>query len=261
MLNVLGQLLDFIDQHIVWLYGACLVVILLYLRSYLVARQESKNTTFTIEREVAIHREGRAMTGIGIMLGIIVFLTATKFYIVPSVDLAALMPPTPTNTLPIPTVWEPTPTLTPVSTPEPVGAQPLPTAVSQPTIAPTQPPVTPTEAAPPPTEPPARPAACGDPNVSIVSPGMDATVSGVVAIIGTATHPQFQFYKVEYASGDEPGAWSVIGDVRRSPVVNGQLATMDTRILPNGTAWFRLTVVDQTGNYPNPCRVRVNVQN
>lgn len=253
MLNVVGQLLNIIDRHVLWLYAACLGVILFYLRSYAVARRERTNTSFTIEKEVAVHREGRAMTGIGMMLGVVVLVTTLKFYIVPSVNVEAFLEPEPTNTLPIATLWEPTPSPTPDSTP----ATPTEAAAVRRTPTP-QP--TPTEGRPPPTAPPPPPA-CADPNTSIVSPGMGAVVSGVVAIGGTANHGQFQFYKVEYGIGPDPGSWHVIGDLVYSPVVGGHLASVDTRGLPNGTVWFRLTVVDQSGNYPSPCRVRVTVQN
>src|SRR5690606_1723216 len=100
-----------------------------------------------------------------------------------------------------------------------------------------------------------------DPNTSIFSPGMDATVSGSVALVGTATHPQFQFFKVECAIGADPSGWNVVGDLHHSPVVGGELARIDTRGLPNGPLWLQVTVVDQTGNFPPPCRVRVHVQN
>ena len=124
-----------------------------------------------------------------------------------------------------------------------------------PTQAPTPTPDEPTATPPPP------PAPCPDPNVRITSPGMNAGVSGWVGIHGTANHAQFQFYTVEYGIGENPGNWNTIGVVQHSAVVGGQLTGIDTRMLPNGTAWFRLTVVDQTGNFPPPCSVRVVIQN
>jgi len=250
VLNVVGQLLHLVKEHTLWFYVACLAIIGLYVRSYIVARRERTNTSFTIEKEVAVHREGRALTGIGVMLGVIAVLTILKFYIVPWVDVSALLQPTPTHTLPIPTVWNPTPTPDvgdqPTATPRPIPTQ-EPAPVDRPTE--------------PPAPTPAPPPACPDPNVRIVSPGMDAPISGVINITGTATHPQFHFYKVEYGLGDEPTSWHVIDDLRYSAVVGGVLVSVDSRALPNGTAWFRLTVVDQTGNYPPPCAVRVSIRN
>ena len=249
MLSVLGQVVNIIDQYAIWLYAACLVVALLYLRAYLVARREQVNTTFTIEKEVAVHREGRAMTGIGLTLVAVVALTAVKYYLMPTLDVQGLMEPTPTHTLPIPTLTEPTATPTPEpSTPTP---RPEPTSIQWPTSSAPQ---------PQPTSVPAA-ATCPDPNVCLARPVAGQTVSGLVSIVGTANHGEFQFYKVEYGIGSDPAGWFTIGDVHRSPVINGQLAQFNTSVVPNGALTFRLTVVDKTGNYPTPYRVTVQVQN
>jgi hypothetical protein len=90
---------------------------------------------------------------------------------------------------------------------------------------------------------------------------MGATVSGMVSIMGTADHPQFQFYKVEFSKGEQPGAWHVINDVRYSPVHGGVLVQLNTAVLPNGVYWVQLVVVDQSGNFPPPCQVRIVIQN
>ena len=257
MLDVLSQLIALIDQHVIWLYVACGLAILWYVRSFIQARQDRSITTFPIEKEIAVHREGRAITGVGMMLGVAVLVTAVKFYLLPTVDLSQFEEPTPTHTLPIPSVVAMvTPMPTPEeTTPEPTSAAAPPPPQATPTQAPTPTPDEPTATPPPP------PAPCPDPNVRITSPGMNAGVSGWVGIHGTANHAQFQFYKVEYGIGENPGNWNTIGDVQYSAVGGGQLAGIDTGMLPNGPAWFRLTVVDQTGNFPPPCSVRVSIQN
>lgn len=258
MLNLLSFALELINERTIWLYAACLLVVLFYVRAFLRARGERDNTVFTIEKEVAAHREGRAMSAIGLVFGVAVVITAVKFYLVPTVDLEALAPrPTPTLTLPLPT--RVLATMTPTSpaatnTPAPTSAvaRPEPTRAPLPTL-------------PPPTVAPApvaaAPAACSNPSVQITSPGMNATLSGRVAVSGIASGGNFQFYKVEYGQGEQPGSWHVISDVHRSPVGGGVLEEFDTRILPNGVYWLQLTVVDKTGNFTNPCRVRVVIQN
>ncbi len=87
-------------------------------------------------------------------------------------------------------------------------------------------------------------------------------MNGVFTLIGTATHDQFSFYKVEFAPGaDASSGFTYLAD-GRGPVFGGALANVDTRGLGNGPWTFQLTVVDQTGNYIDPpCRVTVNVQN
>jgi hypothetical protein len=88
---------------------------------------------------------------------------------------------------------------------------------------------------------------------------MGATVSATVAISGTANIEGFQFYKVEISAGEQPGTWSVITATRSQPVSGGLLDTWDTSAYPAGAYWLRLVVVDQSGNYPSPCAVRVTV--
>lgn len=253
VLDVLNFLINLIDQRVFWLYAVCLVIILFYIRAYITARRDQENSVFTIEKEVAAHKQGRAMSGIGTVLGIMVVITVIKFYILPSVDLAALVEFTPTVTLPVPTraaTNTPTPLPTPTqptvtNTPRAVRS-PLPTNTPAPTPTPTL---------------QTAPAQCPDANVRITSPRMNAVVSGRVAIRGTANHARFQFYKVEYGQGEQPTSWHVISDIHKVPVSNGVLEELDTVALPNGVYWLQLTVVDQSGNFPPPCQVRVIVQN
>jgi len=83
----------------------------------------------------------------------------------------------------------------------------------------------------------------------------------MVAIRGTANIDGFQFFKIEYSMGNEPGHWSVVGDLVRQPVMNGVLGELNTMALPNGTCWVQLTVVDRTGNFPAPSRVHFTIEN
>lgn len=82
----------------------------------------------------------------------------------------------------------------------------------------------------------------------ISSPQPGAHVREVVVVTGTAVHPRFSFYKVEYAA--EPGSnWVVIGDTYPTQVRDGVLVQWDTRAVPDGSYSLRLSVVDETGNY------------
>jgi hypothetical protein len=253
VLHIITLLFNAIDRYSIWLYAFCLLLILYYMRSLILARSERSNTIFTIEREVAAHKEGRALSGIGVMLGLAVIITGFKYYVVPNVDIEMIADPTPTLSIIVPTRQVPTPTLEPTtveSTPTTVVQQ-QPTATLEPTDTP----------APPTNTPPPPPAACPDPNNRITSPGMNASLSGRVAIYGSAAHGQFQFYKVEFGQGEDPSAWHVINDIHHNQVSGGVLEEFDTTAVPNGVYWLQLTVVDQSGNFPPPCRVRVVVQN
>jgi hypothetical protein len=96
----------------------------------------------------------------------------------------------------------------------------------------------------------------------LISPGMNQVVHGNFPVRGTANIPAFQYYKVEVAPGTNPRdhEWTVVGQLRYTPVVGGVLETFNSGAYPAGTYSLRLVVVDQTGNYPAPCRVTITLQ-
>lgn len=95
---------------------------------------------------------------------------------------------------------------------------------------------------------------CDDPQRRMVNVPPDGRLSGVFTILGTAQHEAFQFYKVEIrAEGGE--VWQNL--ITRSMPTSGALAELNTALFPGGVYWLRLTVVDQAGNFPPPCEVRV----
>jgi len=242
---MLSFILDVIKQYTLWLYLICGLFILLNLRAFAAARRDRRNTIFPIEREIAAHREGRAMSNIGLILGVVILIVVAKYYVLPAVDLQALAEATPTPTFSIPT-----------RPPTPTEAPPTPTPTPTPTrrIVRVTPP-------PPPTDTPPPPPPCPDPNTCIVSPTMNEKISGHVVIRGTANHGRFQFYKIEYGIGENPTAWHSINEIVKTPVINGPLMEFDSRALPNGVYWLKLTVVDITGNFPPPYQVRVIIEN
>ncbi|MHB1355297.1 MAG: hypothetical protein ACYCZF_04880 [Anaerolineae bacterium] len=254
--NVVSFILMIIDKYIYVIYGFCLFIILIYVRSFLLARRDRSNSTFTIERELAGQRMLRAVGGMGVLLALAAVITAIKLLVLPGIDITALSEPTATLTLPAATkLYVTTTPATPgpttsvdTATPRPIRTAPVATPQETPTIAPE------------PTAQP-RPAACPDGDVQIFSPGMDEVVSGQISIIGSARNAQFQFYKVEISVSDQPGEWRVIGDLHRQPVSEGFLESLNTAALPNGTCWLQLSVVDQSGNFPPPCRVRIIIRN
>jgi hypothetical protein len=107
----------------------------------------------------------------------------------------------------------------------------------------------------------AAPPAQGDQAV-ITSPQNNAVVRGQVAIVGSAVHSQFQFYKLEYAREPVVGeAWTIIGAIHQQQVTDGQLETWDTSQLPDGSYTLRLRVVRLDGNYSEYSVVQVVVAN
>jgi len=98
---------------------------------------------------------------------------------------------------------------------------------------------------------------CGSPNATITDPRPGAILRGGFAVFGTATHPDFQFYRLQVSGGGTGDGEFVTLDVYRDPVSGGQLGTINTLAFTPGDYWIRLTVVDNTGNYPPQCTVKV----
>ncbi len=85
----------------------------------------------------------------------------------------------------------------------------------------------------------------------IAQPQQGAPVRGVVQIVGSATHPQFQRYELYYAvwpiQSDQ--SWIFIGDAHSNPQTLGLLGTWDSRSVPDGAYALRVRVVKADGNY------------
>jgi len=246
-------IVDFIRQYAAWVYGACALIALWYLRVVLLARRERRQSLFTLEREAALNQVYGAWTA-----AIVIMVVIGAIYLLSTVVSDAVRPlieddpkvligtpvavtegsPTITPTLPLPEI-----TATYTATP-----RPRPTARLQPTLAPMD---TPTPAS-------QRPR-CPDPRSVIVAPGLGAQVSGMVPISGSAIHDAFAYYKLEYGAGTNPGVWSYF-DGGETPVQSGLLGTLNAGALPSGTYSIRVVVVDASGNFPPPCQTIIEIR-
>jgi hypothetical protein len=108
----------------------------------------------------------------------------------------------------------------------------------------------------------AAPAAQG-PKPIITQPEPDAAVRGVVQVVGSATHPQFQRYELYYAPFPVPSdnAWIFIGDAHFQQQPAGLLGTWATGGLPDGAYALKVRVVRADGNYQDSDPRRVLVAN
>lgn len=264
----MGVLIQILATYAPYIYLVCGLVALYQLYRLAQVRADRRQAVFSLERERAV----RSLYGIFTSALILVAVMGVTYFASSTLPKAAAAEPAeteglppefslqivPTNT-PIPV----TPSATPTETITPPPPPPTITTTVDPTIAaltPLPPTATPTPPAAPPAPPVAAAPVC-DERSSITAPGNGATVSGVFSLVGTATHDAFNFYKVEFAPGaNASSGFTYLAD-GRGPVFGGTLASVDTRGFGNGPWTFQLTVVDQTGNYPEPCRVTVNVQN
>ena len=97
---------------------------------------------------------------------------------------------------------------------------------------------------------------CNNPAARITGLRPGASLRGTVTFAGSATLPNFAFYKLEVRS-DSASIWNNFS-TSREPVVNGVLGTLNTGLFVPGVYWIQLTVVDNTANIPiTPCAIRV----
>jgi len=245
---ILFQLVRVISEYSFWLYGLCGLGIIYYIWVAVQARREAERTIFTLERETTAGQAYRALSValvFAVIAGVIFFIADV---LEPRLDFPVIEEPTPSALLiPTPSPSPVPPTITPTPTPTRVRptARPQEELTETPTLIPTSVPPTPV---------------CPHPEVHITSPGMDAILNGPVQILGTANISNFQYYKVEVGSGDNPTSWSIFSDIHKSPIAGGLLDIWDPSGYPPGVYKLRLTVVDNTGNYPPPCEVRVIVE-
>ena len=100
---------------------------------------------------------------------------------------------------------------------------------------------------------------CPHPGSVITQPGNGARAVGVIQVSGVAFIENFDYYKFEFrVPGNEE--WSFI-ERYNNPVPNGGvLGSWNSDTVVPGEYEFRLVVVDSTGNFPEPCVVRLIVQ-
>lgn len=115
---------------------------------------------------------------------------------------------------------------------------------------------------PPGTEPaiPLR-SGCQLPYATISAPQPGSVLSNTFTVQGTATLPNiddFNFFKVEVRGAHELTFHNVNQVSAPAPGSNSTLATINPALFGPGVYQIRLTVVDVTGNYPEPCTIRVN---
>lgn len=259
-------LLQVIATYAPYIYLVCGLVALYQLYRLWQVRSERRQAVFSLERERAV----RDLSSIFMTAMVLLVLMGVTYFasrtlpqaIVAAPDVEPSLPPefaiviTPTNT-PLPVTPSATSTGTMTPTPEPPTPDPLQATQTAAALANAIPTNTPEAPPAPQTSAPA----CPDPRAVISSPGNGATVSGVFNLVGTATHEQFNFYKVEFAPGvDAQQGFTYLAD-GRGQVFDGTLASINTRGFANGPWTFQLTVVDLTGNFPDPCRVTLNVAN
>jgi PKD repeat protein len=96
----------------------------------------------------------------------------------------------------------------------------------------------------------------------ILSPIPGNVVSNNVQVLGSAIHPNFVQYQLEYGPEPNPNnLWYTIGAPRQTTVLNGVLGIWSTNTIPDGTYQLRLRVYLRDGSNPQTVVNNIRVQN
>ncbi len=242
------EFLRSIVKYNIVIYTVLGLAALFFLRVVWLARKDKTRSIFTLERESANSRMARAFIGLLVVLCLglgVYYLSRVTPTIVPPPQET----PTPTPIIALPPTPTPPPLLLPTPTPT-ITPPPLPSpqVVVEPTF-------TPAASEPTPVLPPAN---CPNPAVKITRPGNGARVAGVIQVSGVAAIENFDYYKFEFRAATG-GDWSFI-ERHNAPVNGGVLGAWNTDTVAPGEYELRLVVVDASGNYPEPCVVRLKVE-
>lgn len=99
-------------------------------------------------------------------------------------------------------------------------------------------------------------------SIVIISPLQGNVVAGTVQVVGSASHPNFLQYRLEY--GPQPNLnnqWFSITGIVQTPVLGGPLGLWSTQSIPDGFYQLRLRVFLQDGTQQTTQVGNILVQN
>jgi hypothetical protein len=191
--------------------------------------REWRDSVYGLEREFALRRLGQATAAAFLVLTLIFVEFFVATFIAPSLPATDILA-TPTLDL----LLTPAGTLSPEQATQAAlspGTQSVPSGMS----------------------------GCVPDRVIISSPKPGAEITGTVEIAGTASVPNFAFYKYEVAPLGTQN-WATIS-ASREPKQNETLGEWNTLSLTNGDYFLRLVIIDNVGTSLEPCVIAVRVAN
>jgi len=191
--------------------------------------REWRDSVYSLEREFALRRLGQATAAAFFILALVFVEFFIATFIAPSLPAADILA-TPTLDL----------LLTPAGTLSPEQA-------TQAALSPVTQSV------------PSGMSGCIPDQIMITAPEPGDQVSGTVEITGTASVPNFGFFKYEVASMGSQN-WATIS-AEREPKINAVLGSWNTSSLTNGDYFLRLVITDNVGVSLEPCVIAVRVAN
>ena len=213
----MSDVLDLITRYERWIYFAVGVVALLAARVWWAAAQRADLAPFGMEKQIARSQQAAA----GFLFLLLLALAGSMFvfnrYIGPILEAAQAT---------LPPELQPTaiPTATPIVSDAPIVVDSR---------------------------------GCQKDSVNLTRPAPNETLTGGYAVQGTASLPNFAFYRLEISSAATNGAWATLR-VENVPIINGPLGHIDTTPYQPGEYAFRLMVTDRAGQAAPPCVIVVN---
>lgn len=211
-------------------YGPLIYIVLAIMALYAFRRmwrawREWRDAVYSLEREFALGRLGRATT-FGLLVLLLFF---GEFYVatfivpsLPSVD--AMVTPT-LDLLATPAGTAPADGVVPLETPQVQSGM----------------------------------SGCVPEEIMLTAPSPGETISGTVDLVGTASVPNFGFYKFEFAPVGTNN-WVTIS-AGAEPERNDVLGQWNTTTLANGEYFLQLVIIDNVGQTLEPCVIAVRVAN
>ncbi|HRE49341.1 MAG TPA: hypothetical protein PLD47_16575 [Aggregatilineales bacterium] len=244
----------------IWLI--CAAALLLRLRALMLARRKLAIAEFDLERELAEGEQARAITWSVLILELALAVVAVYFVVEPTIRQDILSGVIVGEIGGGGVAEGPFETSTPGGTGEDIAsmnqtaaALPVGTSVGLILTAVASPTPVGTLLAGYPT-----PTDCTTDQARLLIPAPGQLLFDSVTVVGTATIPNFAFYKLELAGPSTGGGFAPILGERTSPVtVTGTLGILPLNSLQPGDYDFRLAVFDNTGAMRASCTVRVNI--
>jgi len=230
----MAQALRFFVLYEALLYFMLGLVAIIYVYRFWTAWQEIQVAVYGLEREAAQGRLNQAALAMFLLLFMAVVVFSIVTFVVPTLPAQEMLA-TPTLNLAVGPLAEST-TLTPPAGEEIefASATPLPTVSID-------------------------PSGCVSDDIFISAPQAGEILQGTVEVQGSASVPNFGFYKFEVARAEEE-LWLTI-QVGRGVVEDTILVeNWDTSRLPAGDYVLQLIVTDSEGQELTPCRIPVRIE-
>lgn len=224
------EALSFFRALEAWIYLLLGLGGLIYLRKFVIAWQELRGAAFGLERESAQSRLNQAASVLVLLLTMAVAEFVLVSFVAPAVPGANPLPTATLNVLATPTT-----TLTADSTQVLEGG---------PTVSPNPTPST-------------ANTGCIPGQIEITAPTNGASIKDVVVVNGSATIPDFGFYKIEMKRPDQQSWLTILAG--NQPVTDGKLGEWDTSRIPPGQYELGLIAYDNQAQPSDLCVIQVTI--